>query len=136
MTFLDASDEEIAKEVLKRLRAKGLRSLRSKEAAAPVSRGTLARWEHGDYGMTDPLRLACIRWLGVPPPEAVPLTEADEKLIAAKWMGILAEQLRTEATSQPGDGRARAERDAGEAAESETRDKPPDEESPGETGSD
>ena len=66
MTMLDATDEEIAKAVLKRLHDRGLRSLRKQEEHAPVSRGTLARWRGGDFEMQDDTREVCLSWLGAP----------------------------------------------------------------------
>jgi hypothetical protein len=104
MTFRDATDEEIATEVLKRLRAKGLRSVRQMEKACPANRTTLAAWRNGRYGMKGPTREACIEWLGEAPVAAAPLTESDEKRIAAKWMERTAERLRAEATESPAAG--------------------------------
>ena len=66
MTKLDATDEEVAKAVVKRLKDMDLRSLRRQEDRAPISRGTLARWRKGDYEMQQDTRNACLIWLGVP----------------------------------------------------------------------
>lgn len=100
MTFRDSSDQEVAEEVLKRLRAKGLTSLRQMEAAGPVSRTTIGGWTAGRYAMKGPTRASCLEWLGVIEPKGRELTEVDEKLIAAKWMERKAAELRAEATSE------------------------------------
>ena len=100
MTILDKTEEEVAKAVLKRL---GDMSLREMADAAPVSRGTLNRWQRGDYSMWPKTRRHAVEWLGWSPANSQePLSEGQEKLIAAKWMDLMATRLREEAlANQP-----------------------------------
>lgn len=100
MTFRDMTDEEVARAVLKRLSGMGLTTLRPMEDAGPVSRTTLSAWADGRYTMQGPTRARCLEWLGAVQPEpGAPLTEDQEKLVAAKWLEKLALRLRREATA-------------------------------------
>lgn len=104
MTFRDSTDQEIAEEILKRLHARGLRTVRGQEEVAPVSRTTLSAWANGRYAMQGRTREACLEWLGETPPDARELTEAEEKRIAAKWIERMAERLREEASADSAAG--------------------------------
>ena len=103
MPLRDMDDEGIATAMLKALRDKGLRGLREMEAVAPVSRTTLGAWLNGRYDMKGPTRKKCLGWLGhVTVSAQEPITEGQEKLIAAKWMDLMATRLREEAlANQP-----------------------------------
>jgi hypothetical protein len=73
--MLDRTDEAIALAVLKCL---GDMSLREMARATPFSRGTLHRWQSGDYDMWPRTRRTAIAWLrdrGVEVAPATPPTE-------------------------------------------------------------
>ena len=60
----DPTDEDVAKRVLARLKEAGPASLRDREGDAPVSRGTISRWDAGDYSMKPVTKRKCLAWLG------------------------------------------------------------------------
>ena len=74
-----------------------------------MSRGTLNRWQRGDYSMRAKTRRLAVEWLGQAPVNpGKPLTEGQEKLIAANWMHRAADQLRQEALAATPTGEVEA----------------------------
>ena len=131
MTKLDMTDEEVAKAVLKRLADRGLKSLRPMEEQAPVSRGTLARWQDGKYAMQPKVRAKAEAWLGLTDrPLSASYAEGVEDATrrfreeiwatierVAREMGEVATSARTEetlhdeSTAYPGEGNEGLRRD-------------------------
>lgn len=63
MSLLARSPEELARAVLRRLPPESVFGIRDRAREAPVSRGTVAKWDAGNFSMQKQVRRAVIEWL-------------------------------------------------------------------------
>jgi predicted transcriptional regulator len=57
------ASEVVARAVLRELPDKDMYSLRDRAEDAPVSRGTISRWDEGEYGMKKATMRQLVEWL-------------------------------------------------------------------------
>lgn len=63
MSYSDKTDEELVRLVLRELPPEDLYTIRERAQYAPASRGTLVRWDSGDYAMWKKTRRKVLVWL-------------------------------------------------------------------------